>query len=133
MKIALALGGGGAKGNAHIGVLRVLEREGFEVGALAGTSMGGLVGAVYLSGLGPDEIEARFSGIDQSQLLGRYPDEGPAKSCPVLSPSLPSIWSRASRLSCGRAAWWMPSCQPSRCPEFSRPASGGNWSWSMAA
>ena len=67
-KIALALGGGGAKGNAHIGVLRILEREGYHISSIAGTSIGGLVGALYASGYSPDEIEALFSEVDQNKL-----------------------------------------------------------------
>ena len=50
MDITLALGGGGAKGNAHIGVLRVLEKEGFRVRGIAGTSFGGIVGCLYAAG-----------------------------------------------------------------------------------
>ena len=49
-EISLALGGGGIKGIAHIGVLRVLEKHGFEVKAIAGTSAGGIVGATYAAG-----------------------------------------------------------------------------------
>ncbi len=45
--IGLALGGGAARGLAHLGVLQVLEREGIAINALAGTSMGALIGAVY--------------------------------------------------------------------------------------
>lgn len=56
MDISLALGGGGAKGNAHIGILRVLEREGFQIKALAGTSIGGIIGALYAAGYSADEI-----------------------------------------------------------------------------
>jgi NTE family protein len=47
----LALGGGGAKGLAHIGILKVLQREGVKVDYIAGTSIGGLVGAYYASHL----------------------------------------------------------------------------------
>ncbi len=50
-KVGLALSGGGARGLAHIGVLRVLEREGIPVDCLAGTSMGGLIAAAYAAGL----------------------------------------------------------------------------------
>ncbi|MBN1814746.1 MAG: patatin-like phospholipase family protein, partial [Anaerolineae bacterium] len=50
-KIGLALSGGGARGLAHIGVLKVLEREGFPVDFVAGTSMGGVVAAAYGAGL----------------------------------------------------------------------------------
>jgi len=56
-KIALALGGGAARGWAHIGVLRALEEEGIEVGMIAGTSIGALVGGCYLAGK-LDELEA---------------------------------------------------------------------------
>jgi NTE family protein len=49
-KIALALGGGAARGWAHIGVLRALEEEGVEIGMIAGTSIGALVGGCYLAG-----------------------------------------------------------------------------------
>jgi NTE family protein len=54
--IALALGGGGARGLAHIGVLEVLRAEGIAAGFLAGTSMGGLVGSLAAACAGPDEI-----------------------------------------------------------------------------
>ena len=49
-KIALALGGGAARGWAHIGVLKALDEEGIEVGMIAGTSIGALVGGCYLAG-----------------------------------------------------------------------------------
>lgn len=48
--VALVLGGGGARGIAHIGAIEELERQGFEVSAVAGTSMGALVGGMYASG-----------------------------------------------------------------------------------
>ena len=57
-KIGLALGGGGAaRGAAHIGVLRVLEREGVPIDFIAGTSMGAIVGGLYAAGLSLDQIE----------------------------------------------------------------------------
>ncbi len=77
-EIALALGGGGMKGLAHIGVLKVLEREGFRIGAIAGTSAGGLIGAVYAAGYRPDEIEDILSNIDQTKMFGRRPNDGPS-------------------------------------------------------
>ncbi|MCP4140430.1 MAG: patatin-like phospholipase family protein [Chloroflexi bacterium] len=67
-EIAVALGGGGARGNAHIGVLRTLENAGYQISAIAGTSFGGLVAAFYAVGYSPDEIEAIFDGIDQKKL-----------------------------------------------------------------
>jgi NTE family protein len=62
--IGLALSGGGARGLAHIGVLKVLDSEGIKVGFIAGTSMGGIIGAAYACGYAPSEIEEialRFS------------------------------------------------------------------------
>lgn len=78
MEIAVALGGGGVKGNAHIGVMRVLEREGFQVRALAGTSAGGLWGVLFAAGYSADEIEQRFMGLDPDFLYQRKPGDGPA-------------------------------------------------------
>ena len=76
-QIALALGGGGSKGNAHIGVLRILERAGIYIAAIAGTSAGGMVGALYAAGYSPDEIEESLHQVDQDSLFHREPGEGP--------------------------------------------------------
>ena len=78
MDITLALGGGGAKGNSHIGVLRVFEREKIRVRAVAGTSFGGMVAVFYAAGFRPDEIEEIFSSVDQSRLYDRVGDENPS-------------------------------------------------------
>ena len=56
-RIGLVLGGGGARGGAHLGVLRVLENLRVPVDCIAGTSMGALVGGAYASGVSPAEIE----------------------------------------------------------------------------
>lgn len=78
MDITLALGGGGSKGNAHIGVLRRLEQEGFRIRAVAGTSFGGIVAVFYALGYSPDHIEETFEGFDQSSLYGRLPQDEPS-------------------------------------------------------
>jgi NTE family protein len=70
MDINLALGGGGSKGNAHIGVLRVLEREGFRIRAIAGTSAGGMAASAYAAGYRPDELEEVMVNVDQRSLFG---------------------------------------------------------------
>jgi len=77
-EISLALGGGGIKGIAHIGVLRVLEKHGFEVKAIAGTSAGGIVGATYAAGLTPDKIDQIITQANQKKLFARAKQEGPA-------------------------------------------------------
>lgn len=73
MDITLALGGGGSRGVAHVGVLRVLERHGFRVRALAGTSIGAIVGAFYAFGYHLDEIESIFASVDLTRLLYGWP------------------------------------------------------------
>lgn len=78
MDIIVALGGGGAKGNAHIGVLRVLEREGFTIRALAGTSAGGMAAATYAAGYSPDELQAYMTQVNQSSFYGFHLDGEPA-------------------------------------------------------
>jgi NTE family protein len=58
VRVGLALSGGAALGTAHIGVLKVLEREGIDVVAVSGNSMGALVGGLYSAGLRATEIES---------------------------------------------------------------------------
>jgi NTE family protein len=78
MDISLALGGGGAKGNSHIGVLRCLVKEGFRVRAVAGTSFGGVVAVMYAAGYSPDEIEENFKRVNQKRLYTRDAFDGPS-------------------------------------------------------
>jgi NTE family protein len=56
-KFGLALGGGGARGLAHIGILKVLQREQIPIDVVSGTSMGGIVGAMYAVGMSIDQME----------------------------------------------------------------------------
>jgi NTE family protein len=72
---ALVLMGGGARGLAHIGVIRVLEREGLVPDVVAGTSMGGLVGGLYAAGLSSARMTEMIGGLD----LGGLADEGGRK------------------------------------------------------
>lgn len=78
MNISLALGGGGAKGNSHIGVIRRLEKEGYKIEAVAGTSFGGIVAVFYAAGYSIAEIEKMFAGLDQAGLYGHAPEQGPS-------------------------------------------------------
>src|SRR5690554_2655299 len=63
-KVGLVLSGGGAKGMAHVGVLRALEEMKVPVDMVVGTSAGSAVAALYASGMPVDEIEQRFIGLD---------------------------------------------------------------------
>ena len=68
-KVALVLSGGGAKGFAHIGVLKVLEEEGIPVDLIVGTSMGGLVGGIYSIGYTASELETLVKSLDWDTVL----------------------------------------------------------------
>jgi len=71
-RLGLVLGGGGARGLAHIGVLRVLEREAIPVACVAGTSMGGLIGALYAAGVAIERVEeevVRLSRVTEQMRL----------------------------------------------------------------
>ncbi len=73
-KIGLALGGGSSWGFAHIGVLRWFEEHRIPIDYLAGTSMGGLIGGAYATGMSADEIQRMISGFDWDQAFaGRAP------------------------------------------------------------
>lgn len=68
-RIGLVLGGGGARGAAHVGVLKVLEREKVPIAFIAGTSMGAIVGGLYAAGYSADEVERRLAGTDWEDVL----------------------------------------------------------------
>ncbi|HTL91134.1 MAG TPA: patatin-like phospholipase family protein, partial [Steroidobacteraceae bacterium] len=76
LRIGLVLSGGGARGIAHVGVLRVLEQLHVPIDAIAGTSMGAVVGGLYASGLSPDEIERTIRSMNwQDAFRDRPPRE----------------------------------------------------------
>ena len=78
-RIGLVLGGGGAKGGAHIGVIKVLEEMRIPVDCIAGTSMGAIVGAAYATGLSADELESVVTAVDWRDIL----QSAPRQSFPV--------------------------------------------------
>lgn len=69
-RIGLALAGGGARGGAHVGVLKVLEEMRIPVDCIAGTSMGALVGGGYASGMSAAQIEAFLRTVDWKSVVG---------------------------------------------------------------
>jgi NTE family protein len=69
-KIGVALEGGGAMGLAHIGVLKWFEEHHIPVDYVAGTSMGGLVGGFYATGITPEEMQTLIEGLDWRKILG---------------------------------------------------------------
>lgn len=77
MEITVALGGGGAKGAAHIGVLQCLEEAGYTIRAIAGTSVGGIIAAIYAAGHHPTEMLERFNDLDFKNLYTRRSSDGP--------------------------------------------------------
>ena len=79
-KTCLVLGGGGARGAAHIGVLKVLEREHVQIDCITGTSMGAIVGGLYAAGYKADEIEVVLKGIDWKDMFN---DDPPREELPM--------------------------------------------------
>lgn len=74
LRVGLVLGGGGARGAAHIGVLKELERLQIPVDAIAGTSMGAIVGGLYATGMNATDLEALVSSLDWTAALTDTPD-----------------------------------------------------------
>lgn len=73
-KIGLVLSGGGAKGFAHIGVLRELEKNGIKVDFIGGTSMGAVIATLYSIGYTPDQIEELIQTMDIPGIMNAKPD-----------------------------------------------------------
>lgn len=75
-RVGLVLSGGGARGLAHVGVLKVLEAERIPVDAIAGTSMGAVIGGLYASGMTPAEIETLVRSLDWDKAFSDRPPRG---------------------------------------------------------
>jgi len=71
-KIGLVLSGGGAKGFAHIGVLKVLEEAGIKIDYIGGTSMGSIIGGLYASGYNASQIDSIFKKTNFDELINDY-------------------------------------------------------------
>jgi NTE family protein len=69
-RIGLVLGGGGAKGIAHVGVIRVLDELRIPIHCVAGTSMGAIVGATFAAGMSPQDLERETMAIDWAETVG---------------------------------------------------------------
>ena len=72
-RVGLVLGGGGARGAAHIGVLKELERQRIPIDVIAGTSMGAVVGGLYASGMSVRELEQLTDSLDWAEVLSDDP------------------------------------------------------------
>ena len=73
-KVGLALSGGGAKGAAHIGVLKYIEELGIPIDYIAGTSMGSIIGGLYALGYTPNEMAELISNINWSIYMSNNVD-----------------------------------------------------------
>lgn len=74
LRVGIVLGGGGARGAAHIGVLQELERMRIPIDAVVGTSMGAIVGGLYASGMSTAELEELVATLDWADALSDTPD-----------------------------------------------------------
>ncbi|MFD1614588.1 patatin-like phospholipase family protein [Gelatiniphilus marinus] len=69
VKVGLVLSGGGAKGLAHIGVLKVIDSLGVKIDYVAGTSMGAIIGALYASGYSGNQLDSIFNEVDFDNII----------------------------------------------------------------
>tara|TARA_R110002033_G_scaffold58464_2_gene107977 strand:+ start:114062 stop:116317 length:2256 start_codon:yes stop_codon:yes gene_type:complete len=69
IKVGLVLSGGGAKGFAHIGALKVIEEAGVKIDYIGGTSMGAIIGALYAAGYSANELDSIFKNTDFTKLI----------------------------------------------------------------
>jgi NTE family protein len=97
-RLVLALSGGGARGIAHIGVLRALEENGIVVDGIAGTSMGALVGALYASGYRAKELRTIIVSFDWNNAFSGRPER-------VLVPLTRRLGEEPALLSLGFEPW----------------------------
>ena len=79
IKVGLVLSGGGAKGLAHVAIIKVLEEAGVRVDYIGGTSMGAMIGALYASGYNAKELDSIIKLVDFEKILT---DDLPRKSKP---------------------------------------------------
>ena len=73
-KVGVVLSGGGAKGAAHIGVLKYIEEAGIPIDYIAGTSMGAIIGGLYAIGYSPDEMQDIIKDIDWNRVISNQVD-----------------------------------------------------------
>ena len=108
LKVGVVLGGGGAKGAAHIGVLKYIEDMGIPVDYVAGTSMGSILGGLYALGYTPEELTQLIASMDWSEYIGNKIDRpmmsevmrGRNSTTALIVPfSLESLFDRESKAS----------------------------------
>ena len=73
IKVGLVLSGGGAKGFAHIGVLKVIDSLGIKVDYIAGTSMGAIIGSLYASGYSGKQLDSIFKSQNFDDIISDNP------------------------------------------------------------
>ena len=121
-KLALVLGGGGAKGAAHVGVLKVLEEAGVQPDIIVGTSIGAIVGGLYSIGYSAAQLDSLFRSRQWLQLFTREAIEGNAIKS--MLDSLTSLSGRPSSPS-GRSGEVSFACVASDLPTFSEVVAHG--------
>ncbi|MBK9132503.1 MAG: patatin-like phospholipase family protein [Gammaproteobacteria bacterium] len=104
-RVGLVLSGGGARGLAHVGVIRVLESQGIRPAIITGTSMGSIIGALYATGRSADEIERLARGMDWRQALS---DASPRRYQPYTFRELEAGMTADFRMSITRAGIAFP-------------------------
>ena len=98
-KVGVAFGGGSARGIAHVGVIRWLDEHHVPIDVAAGTSMGGLIGGAFATGMSADEIETMLAGVDWDAMFGssnfavqERPPQARRAGLPVAPRVRPQAW-----------------------------------------
>ena len=118
--LALVLGGGGPRGFAHVGVIKVLEEAGIVPDLVVGASVGAMVGALYAAGMGAAELEREANDLDVVSFfelsmvgggLARPPERSRASAAELGAAGFGSICERARRSGAAarRTATWRPN------------------------
>ena len=89
-RVGLVLSGGGARGLAHVGVLKVLERERVPIDVIAGTSMGAIIGGLYASGMSAAQLESELLRVNWDAVFAGRVDR---QSVSYTHLTLPTIYS----------------------------------------
>ena len=124
-KVGLVLSGGAARGLAHIGVLKALEEQGIKIDAIAGTSMGAVVGGLYASGYKIDELEKLALNIDWQQALSDAPPREDVPFRRKQAEQLMKLEQEALQAQAAEINPWLESAEPEAQQPAAAPEKAG--------
>ena len=124
--VGLVLAGGGARGLAHLGVIKYMEELGIPVDIVTGTSMGGLVGGLYALGYKHDQLDSLVRAIEWPIMMSDDVPSGKHTSCASPTTTMTRTWRTASKTSASPTRWRRnPATVRPICSTSPAPA----WAW----